>query len=55
MTLKSELVFRTTLLLDLTTLMLVLITLGKRTSLEAIEATQLLHGFCVDESSACFV
>ena len=28
---------------------------GQSTSLEAIETTRLLHGFYVDESSACYV
>ena len=31
------------------------VTLGRSTSLEAIETTRLLYGFYVDESSACYV
>ena len=55
LTLKaSGLAFRTTLLLGVTTLVPALVSLGKSTSLEAIEATRLLHGFYVDESFACY-
>ena len=48
----SGLALRATLLLGVAALMSALVTLGQSTSLEAIEATRLLHGFYVDESSA---
>ena len=51
----SGLALRTTPLLGVTFLLPALVTLGKSTSLETLEATRLLHGFYVDESSACYV
>ena len=51
----SELALWTTPQLGVYILLVALATLGKSTSLEAIEATRLLHGFYVDESSACYV